>query len=414
MAATLSHPTAGISKGLPGSHSFIVLRSLLCLILSGCSAHDDSTGVPPPSKPTIEGRLSIIIISGSSAILTASVNPGGLETTCRIEFGPTTAYGTLSALRSIGSSTSNIVVADTIDGLGADTTYHCRLIAQNSAGRGESADTAFSLTSSRPAIKSQLSIVISKARAIMVATVNPGGLETTCHIEYGLTSAYGLQSASRSIGSSTSNIVVADTIDGLGADTTYHCRLIAQNSAGRGESADATFMLEVFRIPLTLGTRWRYSYTEWCGTPNYSTPGLIRGTQIWTVVARYLTDSVLIKVSRVDSIGAYQHIDSVRTSELTFVASINEKSYRLPWYDLILAPFASSAYRANYFEPYITVPRYVGAGVDSISIGYDIGSTVVTNARYRQGVGLVSFRRLADGHSAVNEILTLDSVTVAP
>ena len=72
-------------------------------------------------------------IASSSATLNGSVNPNGCNTTVRFQYGTTTSYGFITANQTkIGNTTQNVTA--NISGLSANTTYHFRIVATNSAG----------------------------------------------------------------------------------------------------------------------------------------------------------------------------------------------------------------------------------------------------------------------------------------
>lgn len=84
---------------------------------------------------------------------------------------------------------------------------------------------------------------LSATGATLNGTVNPNGGATTYHFEYGPTTAYGtsVPVPDGSAGSGTSAVAESATISGLTASTTYHFRLVATNSVGATNGADATF-----------------------------------------------------------------------------------------------------------------------------------------------------------------------------
>jgi predicted lipoprotein with Yx(FWY)xxD motif len=67
----------------------------------------------------------------------------------------------------------------------------------------------------------------------MKGTVNPYGLDTTYHFEYGTTTAYGtsLPVPEADVGSGQTAVPVSQTVTGVQPNTTYHYRLVATNSA---------------------------------------------------------------------------------------------------------------------------------------------------------------------------------------
>jgi hypothetical protein len=68
--------------------------------------------------------------------LNGAVNPNGLSTTYFFNYDYTigTYYGTNTASTNAGSGTSDVLVSADVIGLNANTTYHFRIVATNSAG----------------------------------------------------------------------------------------------------------------------------------------------------------------------------------------------------------------------------------------------------------------------------------------
>lgn len=72
-------------------------------------------------------------------------------------------------------------------------------------------------------------------------TANPNGLATSTWFEWGTTNNYGNNTSSTSIGSDISSVSVSETITNLQPETTYHYRIVAQNSDGASYGEDNTF-----------------------------------------------------------------------------------------------------------------------------------------------------------------------------
>ncbi len=81
-------------------------------------------------------------VSSTSAVITGSIEPNGLPTTYRFEFGPDTNYGTVIAAPE--STTEPGAVATTLERLAPGTVYHFRVVARNAAGEAAGADGSFS------------------------------------------------------------------------------------------------------------------------------------------------------------------------------------------------------------------------------------------------------------------------------
>lgn len=68
-------------------------------------------------------------LTRSGARLTGTVNPQGVATDYRFEYGTTTSYGSTTAATAVGSGSADVAAAATITGLTPATTYHYRLVA---------------------------------------------------------------------------------------------------------------------------------------------------------------------------------------------------------------------------------------------------------------------------------------------
>ncbi len=97
---------------------------------------------PPP--PAVEDAAAVNV-TGSSADLTARVNPNGFDTTYHFEWGTSTGYGTAVPApdADVGAGASGVPVATHLSGLSANTTYHWRVAAQNSNGTTVGVDHTF-------------------------------------------------------------------------------------------------------------------------------------------------------------------------------------------------------------------------------------------------------------------------------
>jgi hypothetical protein len=93
--------------------------------------------------PTAEGE-SFSNVGSSSATLHAQVNPGGIPTSYFFEYGPSTAYGSRTAVESAGAGSGAVSVLASVEGLLADTVYHFRVVASNTNGATSGSDVSFS------------------------------------------------------------------------------------------------------------------------------------------------------------------------------------------------------------------------------------------------------------------------------
>ncbi len=116
--------------------------------LAAANANGPNTGAdvtfatPPP--PSVEGAAALNV-TGSSADLTARVNPNGYDTTYRFEWGLSAGYGHSVPVPDggAGAGMSGIPVTTHLSGLTADTGYHWRVIAQSANGTTTTGDHTF-------------------------------------------------------------------------------------------------------------------------------------------------------------------------------------------------------------------------------------------------------------------------------
>src|SRR5215218_10704779 len=92
-----------------------------------------------------------------------------------------------------------------------------------------------------PAATTGAATDVGQTTATATGTVDPQGMPTTYHIEYGTSTSYGLATGEQDAGSGTGAAAVQAALTGLTSDTTYHYRVVATNAAGVDRGADRTF-----------------------------------------------------------------------------------------------------------------------------------------------------------------------------
>jgi len=174
-------------------------------------------------------------------MLNGSVDPHGLTTTVYFQYGPTTSYGSTTPVQAQGGNRFRDISAN-ISGLSANTTYHFRIVATNSAGTRYGNDRTFTTLSATgpPVVTSNLATFIASFSARLNGSLDQHGLTTTVYFQYGTTTSYGLSTAFQSQTGNTYRNIAAN-ISGLTASTTYHFRIVATNSAGTRYGGDRTF-----------------------------------------------------------------------------------------------------------------------------------------------------------------------------
>ena len=141
--------------------------------------------------------------------------------------------------------------------------YTCQVTATNQAGSTSSTNT--------PAIASTASVARGSTTARFSGSVNPEGLPTTAHFEYGLDPrytgsskiVYDQSTRDQAVGADFSSHAITASPSGLVPNALYHVRLVATNSAGTTLGPDVTFTTKKDPTPNapTLGKSFNVSAT---------------------------------------------------------------------------------------------------------------------------------------------------------
>jgi PKD repeat protein len=94
-----------------------------------------------------------------------------------------------------------------------------------------------------PVAITEAATVDSTSKVTLHGSVDPGGLKTEYHFEYGETISYGtsVPIPDESVGSGTEYVEVSQSIEGLKGRTPYHYRIVATNADGTFPGVDRTF-----------------------------------------------------------------------------------------------------------------------------------------------------------------------------
>jgi hypothetical protein len=160
--AIIDVPSGGFS--VSGSHTYAAGGAYSTTVVvsdaGGASATATSTAdvnpapqsppppPPPPAAPTLLGTAPPSVITTTSAVFTATVNPNGLPTTVHFEYGGTfggvtvasITYGSSTPNQSLPADFASHTITATVTGLLPNVTYHVRAVATNSAGNALGAD----------------------------------------------------------------------------------------------------------------------------------------------------------------------------------------------------------------------------------------------------------------------------------
>lgn len=109
---------------------------------------------------------------------------------------------------------------------------------------GGTLDSGFVDCQAKPLVGTASARVTSPHSATLSGTVDPNGLPTSYHFEYGSGPAYGARTDEQSSGSAANPKRVSADIANLVTGFTYHARLVATNSLGTTYGPDATFSVD--------------------------------------------------------------------------------------------------------------------------------------------------------------------------
>ncbi len=179
---------------------------------------------------------TVTSLTEQGATLNAEVAPNSQSTTYRFEYGPTTAYGSQTSPASAGAGAGASPVSTPVTGLTAGSVYHFRAVASNATGTTYGPDSTFT-THTPPAALTQPATAVTATGAMLNGTVNPNTQATTYHFDWGTSTAYGnqLPLVDASVGSDSSEHLLAQSLMGLTPNTLYHFRVVATNCGGCAE-----------------------------------------------------------------------------------------------------------------------------------------------------------------------------------
>lgn len=212
---------------------------------------------PPPPGPTTsapEVGLENPTLAPGEAVLHGTVNPGGLATHYRFEWGLSESYGNTVPVPNgdAGAGRAATAVQAQIGGLHGQTPYYFRLAAENGKGSAE-AKGSFTTPSWRPAVSAKPTSEVTARSATLNAAINAQGFGTRYRFEWGPTKTYGYSFEPPNALAGKESVNVSQEIDGLIGETVYFYRVVAESSEGAGEGK-GTFVTPPSHFTRTPGT----------------------------------------------------------------------------------------------------------------------------------------------------------------
>ena len=193
--------------------------------------------------------------TGSSAYLSLTVNPNGLDTMISIEYGPATGVYTSgsTAYQDIGSGFSSVPMKTNVTGLTPYTTYHYAVVTSNVLGIVQGPDEVFTTGPTYTMNTAR----VTGTTVMLSARVNPNGCigpaktpaNDYAYWQYGVAAgSYTKTTAQQPIGTGTSPVAVS-VIEVNGgryglSPAIYHYRLVITSTLGLTYSPDETFSVD--------------------------------------------------------------------------------------------------------------------------------------------------------------------------
>ncbi len=181
-------------------------------------------------------------VTARTASLNGTVNPNGVATTIRFEYGvqPNVLSNT-TAPQDVGSTSGNVDKWASIADLTPDTTYFFRIVATSGSDVISGSVQSFTTLSVKPLIISSGASGVTSTGATLNATVNANGAAANAWFEYGTSESYGSATVAQDIPLSGGNTAISMALSGLATGQIYHFRVGAWNTNGITYSADQTF-----------------------------------------------------------------------------------------------------------------------------------------------------------------------------
>ena len=257
----------------------------------------------PTSSPSV-ATGEVAVLGSESATVRGQVNARGGSTLAQVEYGLTTAYGSVTPARGVGNAIEAAEVAITLSGLRPGTTYHYRVVASNSAGTTPGADVSFTTKYPPPVAVTGGAALENTTTANVAGTVRARGALTEVYVDYGLSPASFAFSvaAEPESASGEAETAVTASLHNLTQGATYYYRVRAVSEGGTSVGAVRSFSVTALSglaqqvpAPVPVAERqgfvlvhlspanmggWRLSgETTWRGSGVPAT-GLITGTRL--------------------------------------------------------------------------------------------------------------------------------------
>jgi hypothetical protein len=185
-------------------------------------------------------------VERTTAELTASFDGNNEETKYYFEWGETTAYGSQSPEVVLPNPVGHTPLSFEATGLTAGKTYHYRIVAENPQGESKAEDRTFTTLPAVRNVSTDPPSGVTPTSATLNGKFdidNEGGGNTSYYFEYGVSTAYGSETAPPPghPAGATPGTVLPSKLVALNKGTTYHYRIVVTNELGTTFGADQEF-----------------------------------------------------------------------------------------------------------------------------------------------------------------------------
>jgi hypothetical protein len=147
----------------------------------------------------------------------------------------------LSEVTDVPPATNALVVSAPVAGLLPGMLYYYCVVASNAAGTAISQHATFSTDAPPPSALTLNASGVTSEAAVLNGSVNSQGAPAICYFQYGLTTDYGMFSATNALPADTTTVPVATPVAGLAPGVVYHYAIVAANAGGTTVGQDVTF-----------------------------------------------------------------------------------------------------------------------------------------------------------------------------
>ncbi len=209
------------------------------------SGSGGGTSIPASPPDAITGGSASV--QSSSALLLGSVNPRGGVTVVHFEYGPTTAYGSVTTTQGAGSGDTSVAVSLPVGNLPPGTTFHYRIVATNSLGTVTGGDRTFTTRFPEPLAITGDAAALSTTRVRVDGLVRARGADADVFFDYGTDGVVFDRSIRATPATVTGNdaTAVSAELSNLAQGVTYYYRVRAESPGGTGIGNTGSFKVAI-------------------------------------------------------------------------------------------------------------------------------------------------------------------------